>query len=116
MSLSPLRPEHSRETIELRSPPSATECVKKYGSRIFFCGDEMYIKAGMELPPDEFYEEHTQLENGVGMIRLMETEFNSALRLSDGCDGKPFSIACGVSAAPYFEKLLCVPPGKNMIC
>jgi putative radical SAM enzyme (TIGR03279 family) len=109
--LEPFTPEHSRETIE-QVTAFGDRCVKKHGSRVFFCGDEMYIKAGMELPPDEFYEEHTQLENGVGMIRLMETEFNSALRLSDGCDGKPFSIACGVSAAPYFEKLLCTAREK----
>ena len=109
--LTPFTPEHSRETIELITA-FGDECVKKYGSRIFFCGDEMYIKAGMELPPDEFYEEHTQLENGVGMIRLMETEFKSALSLSDGYDGKPFAIATGVAVAPYFEKLLCTAREK----
>ena len=109
--LAPFTPEHSRETIELVTA-FGDGCVKRHGSRVFFCGDEMYIKAGMELPPDEFYEEHTQLENGVGMIRQLETEFNSALRLSDACDGVPFSIACGVSAAPYFEKLLCTAGEK----
>ena len=109
--LQPFTPEHSRETIELVTA-FGDECVKKHGSRIFFCGDEMYIKAGLELPPDEFYEEHTQLENGVGMIRLMETEFNSALRMSDGCSAVPFSIATGVSAAPFFEKLLCTAREK----
>lgn len=81
-------------------------CLREHGSRVFFCGDELYLEAGLDLPPDEFYEEHTQLENGVGMIRLMETEFNSALGLSDGCGGAPFSIACGVAVAPFFEKLL----------
>ena len=81
-------------------------CLEKYGSRIFFCSDELYILAGTELPEDEFYEEHTQLENGVGMIRLLETEFKSALSLSDAPDGVPFSIACGVSVAPYFEQLV----------
>ena len=72
----------------------------------------MYLKAGIELPEDEFYEEHTQLENGVGMIRLLETEFRSALRLSDGVDGVPFSIACGTSVAPFFEKLVALAKEK----
>ena len=45
--LTPFTPEHSRETIELITA-FGDECVKKYGSRIFFCGDEMYIKAGMK--------------------------------------------------------------------
>ena len=84
----------------------AQGCLERHGSRIFWCGDELYIKAGREIPPDEFYEEYTQLENGVGMLRLMETEFSSALKLGDAPDGVPFSIATGVSAAPYFQKLL----------
>ena len=40
------------------------------------------------------------------MIRLLETEFKSALLLSDEPDGVPFSIACGSSVAPYFEELV----------
>lgn len=103
--LTPFTKEHAAETIDLVES-FADECLKKHGSRIFFCGDELYLKAERELPEDEYYESHTQLENGVGMLRLIETEFKSALRLSDEPDGVPFSIATGVSAAPYFQKLL----------
>ena len=103
--LEPFTPEHAGETIDQVTAFGDT-CVEKYGTRIFWCGDEMYLKAGRELPPDEFYEEHTQLENGVGMLRLMETEFRSALKLSDEPDGVPFSIATGTAAAPFFESLL----------
>ena len=103
--LTPFTAEHAAETIA-QVTAFGDECLKKHGTRIFFCGDELYLKAGIELPEDEFYEEHTQLENGVGMIRLLETEFRSALRLSDGVDGLPFSIACGTSVAPMFERLV----------
>ena len=103
--LTPYTKELAAETIDMVTA-FGDECLKRHGTRIFFCGDELYIKAERELPPDEFYEEHTQLENGVGMIRLLETEFRSALMLSDEPDGVPFSIATGVSAALYFEKLL----------
>ena len=103
--LTPYTKELAGETIDMVTA-FGDECLKRHGTRIFFCGDELYIKAERELPPDEFYEEHTQLENGVGMIRLLETEFRSALMLSDEPDGVPFSIATGVSAAPYFDKLL----------
>ena len=97
--------EHAGETID-QVTAYGDECVEKYGSRIFFCGDEMYLKAGREIPPDDFYEEYTQLENGVGMLRLMETEYRSALKLSNPPDGIPFSIATGTSAAPFFRMLL----------
>lgn len=109
--LTPFTPEHSGETIDMVTH-FGDECLEKFGTRIFFCSDEMYICARRELPEDDFYEEHTQLENGVGMIRLLEREFKSALSLGDEPDGVPFSIACGVSAAPYFEKLICTAAEK----
>ena len=104
-------PEHAGETIDLVTE-FGDKCIEKFGTRLFFCSDEMYICANRELPDDEFYEEHTQLENGVGMIRLLEAEFKSALSLSDKPDGVPFSIACGVSVAPFFEKLVCAAREK----
>ena len=109
--LRPFTPEHSSETIDMVTE-FGDECLKKFGTRLFFCSDEMYICANRELPEDEFYEEHTQLENGVGMIRLLETEFKSALSLSERPDGVPFSIACGTSVAPFFEKLVCTAHEK----
>ena len=98
-------PEHSLETIR-QVTRFGDECLEKYGSRIFWCGDEMYLRADLELPPDEFYEEYTQLENGIGMLRLMETEFRSALDLAETADGIPFSVATGAAAAPLMRKLL----------
>ena len=103
--LSPFTKELAAETLDMVDAFGG-ECLRRHGSRIFWCGDELYIKAGREIPSDEFYEEYTQLENGVGMLRLMETEFSSALKLGGEPDGAPFSIATGVSAAPYFQMLL----------
>ena len=114
--LTPFTPEHAAETLDLVEG-FAAGCLARHGSRIFFCGDEMYLKAGRPIPPDEFYEEYTQLENGVGMFRLLETEFRSALKLADEPDGVPFSVATGTSAAPFFDKLLILAktafPGLN---
>ena len=81
-------------------------CVEELGTRLVFCSDELYLTAGVPLPPDEFYEEHVQLENGVGMLRLLEAEFESALRFTDAPDGVPFSVATGAAAAPMIENLL----------
>ena len=109
--LTPFTPEHTAETIDMVTA-FGDECVKKFGTRIFFCSDEMYLCAGRELPEDEFYEEHTQLENGVGMLSLFKTEFDSALALSETPDGVPFSVASGTAAAPFFEKLVCTAREK----
>ena len=104
--LTAFTPEHAAETIDLVER-FGEECLRTLGSRIFFCGDELYLLCSRALPEDEFYEDYPQLDNGVGMMRLMETEFASALRLSERPDGEQsFSIATGVSAAPLFEKLV----------
>lgn len=104
--LRPFTPEHAARTLR-QVEDFGERCLREKGSRIFFCGDELYLKAGLPLPEDEFYEGYVQLENGVGMLRLMETEFMAAVGLAeDGeIDGLPFSLACGESAAPFFQSL-----------
>ena len=53
----------------------ADECLKIYGSRLFFCADEFYIKGDIPLHDDEYYEGYAQIENGVGMLTSLLTEF-----------------------------------------
>ncbi len=81
-------------------------CLESRGSRVFFCADELYIKAGYQIPDGEYYEEYTQFENGVGMLRLLHTEFISELENLEVASIEPFSIASGMAAAPFIEKLL----------
>lgn len=79
-------------------------CLEKYGSRIFFCADELFLKAGRDIPDEDYYEGYPQIENGVGLMRSMEEEFKAAL---DGCGIRDdFCVATGVSAAPYIRRLL----------
>ena len=104
--LKPFTPELAAKTLD-EVTAFGDECIRKFGSRIFFCGDELYLKCGRPVPEDEFYEEYYQLENGVGMLRLLETEFCSALSLSDPPEeSQCFSIATGVAAAPLFDRLV----------
>ena len=105
--LRPFDRESAAETID-RVEAFAEECLSKLGSRVFWCSDELYLKAGREVPADEYYEEYSQLENGVGLMRLLETEFMAALRLAEPDEGMGgrFTIATGVAAAPLLEKLL----------
>ena len=42
--------------------------------------DEWYLLAGREIPEAERYDGYLQLENGVGMLRLLEDEFKEALQ------------------------------------
>ena len=86
----------------------AAQCSEFYGSKIVYCSDEFYILAGRELPDDEYYEEYAQLDNGVGMLRLLQVEFETALKMVDSTEGDavPFTVATGEAAEPYLKKLL----------
>ena len=103
--LAPFTAQSARSVIE-QVTQFGNKCMEELGTRLAFCSDELYLTAQLPLPPDAFYEEHVQLENGVGMLRLLEAEFELALRAADAPDGVPFSIATGAAAAPMIEKLL----------
>lgn len=86
----------------------AEECMKKYGSRLFFCSDEMYLGCGRALPDEDYYEGYPQLENGVGMIRSLKCEFDDELEfLADYDIKKPrrLSIATGYLAYDFISSL-----------
>lgn len=62
-------------------------CRKEYGSRIFTAADEFYLKAEMDIPSEEYYEDYPQLENGVGLIRSVKEDLRYYL-----ADSEPFEL------------------------
>lgn len=99
--------ECSAQTTVDQVEAYAEKCLEKYGSRVFWCSDELYLRAKRAIPEDEYFEDYTQLENGVGMLRLLRTEFDSALRMADPVDSvRPYSTACGVDAAPWIQEIV----------
>ena len=64
------------------------------------------------MPEEERYDGYLQLENGVGMLRLLSNEFQDAMerrRMEEGFpDPGPcgeMSIATGLLAGPYIERM-----------
>lgn len=107
--LYPLRPYKQDEAAAVvdQVEAFAAECLERYDSRIFWCSDEFYIQAGRALPEDEYYEDYTQLENGVGMLRLLGVECKGAsYGAPENIEVAPFSIATGVAAAPYLREII----------
>jgi putative radical SAM enzyme (TIGR03279 family) len=83
------------------------KCLKAFGTRRFFCADELYIKAGRPLPEDDYYEAYQQLENGVGMLRSLMSDFRRGLnREKYNGKYKPFTIATGRAAEPFLRELV----------
>ncbi len=103
--------DEAREVIAI-----VDEYAKKqyelYGSRQFFAADELYLKAGMQIPATDYYEEYTQIENGVGMLRSFSDELDSALSLAADVEfstPRRVCIATGTAAysmiAEYAERI-----------
>ncbi len=86
------------------------ECQKKYGTRLFYCADELYLRASLPLPEEDYYEEYSQIENGVGMITSLTAEFESELAYLDEHlpafrAPRRISIATGTAACPTIRRL-----------
>ena len=79
--------------------------MEKYGIHFIHASDEWYILAGRELPCEEEYDGYLQLENGVGMLRLLETEVRETLDELEGDDRKVTGrVATGKLAAPFITR------------
>lgn len=76
------------------------------GLHFIHASDEWYILAEEELPSEETYDGYLQLENGVGMLRLLYDEFTEALEEVEGdaCE-RELSLATGYLAYPHIKRL-----------
>lgn len=80
----------------------------QYGTRLAFSADEFYIQAGREIPPYDFYEDFSQLENGVGMWALLKQEFYDCLankKLKSLQNPIKITMATGVAAYPLISEI-----------
>jgi putative radical SAM enzyme (TIGR03279 family) len=77
-----------------------------YDTRFIYASDEWYIKAELPIPDADSYEGYPQIENGVGLIRSLQNEFEEYYSVLTGDDrSKHLSLATGVLAAPYIKQL-----------
>ena len=109
--LYPLEPFTKDDAIEVLNTIHKwqKEIYEKWGTHFIHASDEWYILAGQELPGEDNYDGYLQLENGVGMLRLLEDEFQDAV---NGLNTDEFvkkeeviSLATGKLAYPYLKKM-----------
>ena len=81
--------------------------MERHGIHFIHASDEWYILAGKKLPEETRYDGYLQLENGVGMMRLLETEVKERLAGLEG-DDREFtaSVATGKLAAPFIQQYM----------
>ncbi len=121
--LYPLEPFTKEDAIEVIATVEKWQkiCMKEHDMHFVQASDEWYLLAGLPLPEEERYDGYLQLENGVGMLRLLINEFEDALNeyrndakakteameyLEDECGGvHKVTIATGKLAGPFIKEL-----------
>ncbi|MBK8466480.1 MAG: DUF512 domain-containing protein [Chloracidobacterium sp.] len=76
--LTRVTPEFCRRTIK-EIEKLQKEFRKTLGVTFAFLGDEIYIKAGAEIPSRRHYGNYPQIEDGVGMVRSFVNAFEKLL-------------------------------------
>ncbi|MCM1185271.1 MAG: DUF512 domain-containing protein [Lachnoclostridium sp.] len=109
--LEPFEKADAKEVLDLIHRYQAV-CMEKYGLHFIHASDEWYALAEEELPEEARYDGYLQLENGVGMLRLLMDEFQDALnrRKSGGIPDnggvlREVSLATGYLAYPYLQRM-----------
>lgn len=120
--LYPLEPFTAEDAVKVIDQIEAWQkrIYPQYGIHFIHASDEWYILAGREFPEEDRYDGYLQLENGVGMMRLLREETMEALQdLADECSSdaetgvcREVSIATGKLAAPLLREL-CVEIQKQ---
>ncbi len=106
--LYPLEPFSREDAVEVIGmiEKYQEKCFAEYGVHFVHASDEWYILAGMEMPEEARYDGYLQLENGVGMLRLLEEEFEDAMTGNTKSGGRgTVSVATGHLAYPYIRKM-----------
>lgn len=115
--LVPMNAECARETISIIDE-FRRKNTEKYGLPLVHGADELYIKAGLPMPPPQYYDDFEQLENGVGLMALFEEQVKEELMYEKEIKAEPFTVITGTDAHVFMEKMLdyCRNKWHNLSC
>lgn len=97
--LTPFSREEARQVLEMIHR-AQERMYEKHGSHFIHAGDEWYLLAGEPLPEEDRYDGYLQLENGVGMLRLLEEEVKEELRSREG-DARVHEVSIATGRLAY---------------
>ncbi|MBR5869082.1 MAG: DUF512 domain-containing protein [Clostridia bacterium] len=102
-----ITPENAKSIIETAEKWNGISLGYTGAARVY-PADELFLKAGMEIPGEEYYGEYPQLENGVGMLALLRDSFRKALSElypEDKPTHNHLTVATGEAAGPMLRTL-----------
>jgi putative radical SAM enzyme (TIGR03279 family) len=88
--------------VEERAETARAERGKSWA----FGADELYLRAGLELPPPEIYDGFDQVENGVGAVRWLEQRLESVGDRVVAWSGRRIGVITGTAMAQLMPMVL----------
>jgi NifB/MoaA-like Fe-S oxidoreductase len=71
-----------------------------------FGADELYVRAGVELPPAEIYDGFEQVENGVGSVRWLQRQIAGGTESLAGWAGHRIGVVTGTAMGQLMPMVL----------
>jgi putative radical SAM enzyme (TIGR03279 family) len=97
--------EECRAAIRLVDARAAI-ARRERGVHWAFGADELYLRAGAELPPAEIYDGFEQVENGVGSVRWLQGRIAAAADDLGRWSGRRIGVVTGTAMAPLMPMVL----------
>jgi putative radical SAM enzyme (TIGR03279 family) len=80
--------------------------MRERGVHWAFGADELYVRAGVELPPAEIYDGFDQVENGVGAIRWLQREVQRGIAELQEWRGRRIGVVTGTAMGQLMPMVL----------
>jgi len=84
----------------------AASARRERGISWAFGADELYLRAGMELPPAAIYDGFDQVENGVGAVRWLQQRIAEHAAGLRGWEGRRVGVVTGMAMTPLMPMVL----------
>src|SRR5437764_4403833 len=99
-----LAPEECRAALTLVGR-FATRALAERGFPWCYGADDLYLQAGVPLPPAEWYGDFEQRENGVGAVRYLQTQIAGARDRLPDLAGTRIGVVTGTAMGPWMPQV-----------
>ena len=97
--------EECRAAIGLVDARAAV-ALRERGVHWALGADELYLRARLELPPAEIYDDFDQVENGVGSVRWLQRQIERGAARLPAWPGRRIGVVTGTAMAPLMPMVL----------
>jgi len=117
---------HNLEKLRIFTPKEAGQIIKitehyrkQHRIEHLYCSDELFIQANVPIPECHYYQDYPQIENGIGMICMMQENWKEKRRnflREVRKKNQPLRMVTGVSAVGYLEPIASYITSKAECC